>query len=142
MDRVAGGAVYIAEALLEGLCQLAADRDPARVAVPIATTSTAELDVDLPAAGYVFTHFYLPDAGRSVRAVFGVDLGIPPRSAPGLFLSHPDGRQGVSRRDDLREVVLVGVPPWEPADVNAFDRAGHRRPLSRVAVTLPDDVLP
>ncbi|NIS36997.1 MAG: hypothetical protein GWN07_39190, partial [Actinobacteria bacterium] len=66
----------------------------------------------LPTDGPVFTHLYLPEAGRSVRAVFGVDLGTPSGASPGVFLSHPTGPPELTRRDELREVALVAVPPW------------------------------
>lgn len=134
--------VYVAADLVEVLCELAADRDPDRVVVPLGATPAADLELPLPDDAAVFTHFYLPDTGRSVRAVFGVDLATPSGASPALFLSHPDGRQGVSRRDDLREVVLVGVPPWDVEDVAAFDRHGRRRPLEQVAVSLPEETPP
>ncbi len=134
--------VYVAADLLVALCELAADRDPDAVSVPLSTTAAAELDVGLPGGAGVFTHFYLPETGRSVRAVFGVDLATPSRTSPGIFISHPDGRRDVSRRDDLREVVLVAVPPWEPADVAAFDRRGRPRQLSRLDVTPPEESPP
>ena len=134
--------VHVAADLLRALCELAADRDPDRLTVPIAVTPAAELDVSLPPAVPVFTHFYLPDAGRSVRAVFGVDLGTPSGSAPGVFLSHPNGETDVTRRDDLREVVLVCVPPYRPDDVTAHDRRGRRRPLERHDVVLPEESPP
>lgn len=142
MEPVDDATVYVADALLDALCEFAADRDPDRVTVPLATTPASELDVDLHEEFPVFTHFYLPEAGGSVRAVFGVDLGTPAGASPGLFLSHPDGRHGVGRRDDLRQVIFVGVPPWDPADIRAFDRRGRRRPLTGLPVTLPDESPP
>lgn len=134
--------VHVAEDLLEVLCELAADRDPDRLSVPLAVTPATELDLELADDVPVFTHFYLPETGRSVRAVFGVDLGTPSRTTPGIFLSHPDGRREVTRRDDLREVVLVAVPPWTSDDVTAYDRRGRRRPLNRLDVTLPEETPP
>lgn len=134
--------VAVAADLLDALCALAADREPTPIAVPLAITPATDLDVDLAPETPVFTHFYLPDSGRSVRAVFGVDLGTPARTTPGIFLSHPDGRRSVSKHDDLREVVLVTVPPWEPAEVVAFDRRGRRRPLRRLDVTIPEETPP
>lgn len=128
--------------LLEALCELSADRDPDSVAVPLAATPASDLDVDIADGFPVFTHFYHPSTGRSVRAVFGVDLGIPARTTPGIFLSHPDGRRAVTRADELREVVLVSTPPWKPTDVAAFDRQGRRRPLHRFDITVPEDPLP
>lgn len=130
---------YVAADLLEALCELAADREPDPATVPLGVTPAEELGVDLPDGVGVFTHLYLPEAGRSVRAVFGVDLGTPAGRTPGLFLAHPDGRREVTREDDLREVVLVAVPPWEPEAVVAFDRRGRRRRLERLDVTLPEE---
>ncbi|MFB6353838.1 MAG: hypothetical protein ABEJ92_07100 [Halobacteriales archaeon] len=138
----ASAPVYVAAALLEALCDLAAERDPEPVSVPLGVTSAGSLDPEQDIEGPVFTHFYLPEAGRSVRAVFGVDLGTPSGASPGLFRSHPDGRLGVSKRDDLREVVFVAVPPWGPDDVAAFDRRGRRRPFERLDVTLPEESPP
>lgn len=134
--------VHVAADLLVALCELAADRDPTPISVPLAVTKAPELDVDLPPDTPVFTHFYLPGAGHSVRAVFGVDLGTPSRASPGIFLSHPDGRPAVTRRDELREVVLVAVPPWTTDDITAFDRGGRRRALRPVDVSLPEETPP
>lgn len=134
--------VHVAADLLEALCELAADRDPEAVTVPLAVTPASELDGSVTADGPVFTHFYLPETGRSVRAVFGVDLGTPSGTTPGIFLSHPDGRRELTKRDELREVVLVAVPPWDPSAVVAFDRRGRRRPLRSVDVALPEESPP
>jgi hypothetical protein len=43
------------------------------------------------------------------------------------------GELGVSKTDDLHEVVLVAVPPWTREDVAAFDRSGRRLELRIVA---------
>lgn len=134
--------VYVATDLLEALCELAADRDPDRFSVPLAVTPAEELDVELGDDEAVFTHFYLPDTGRSVRAVFGMDLGTPSGATPGIFLAHPDGRRALTRRDDLREVVLVAVPPWTLEDVTAYDRRGRRRPLRSLDLALPEESPP
>lgn len=142
MPSSAGEPVFVAADLLEALCELAADRDPDAVSVPLAVTLAAELDDAAPAEGPVFTHFYLPDTGRSVRAVFGVDLGTPSGATPGIFLSHPDGRRELTKRDELREVVFIAVPPWNPSAVVAFDRRGRRRPLRSVDVAVPEESPP
>jgi hypothetical protein len=91
----------------------------------------------------VFTHFYLPSAGSSVNAVFGVDLGTPVAQTAGRFVSHPQGRLDVSKRDDLHAVVFVAVPPWDDDSVAAFDRHGARQDLSILDVEPPaeDSVL-
>lgn len=134
--------VYVAADLLAVLCELAADREPDPLTVPLAVTPADELDDAGPASGPVFTHFYLPETGRSVRAVFGVDLGTPAGTTPGVFLAHPDGRRELTKRDELREVVLVAVPPWDADAVVAFDRRGRRRPLERVDVSIPEETPP
>lgn len=142
MAESAGDAVYVAADLLEALCELAAERDPDRVSVPLGVTSSDQLEGAEPVDGAVFTHFYLPDTGRSVRAVFGVDLGTPSGSTPGIFLGHPDGRRELTKRDELRQVCFVAVPPWEPTEVEAFDRRGRRRPLQVLDVTIPEESIP
>ena len=85
----------------------------------------------------VFTDFYLPETGESVNAVFGVDLSTPAGQTQGRFVSHPRGEQGVSRTDDLHEVVFVAVPPWEPESLAAFSRDGVRKSLERLAGAPP-----
>ena len=142
MERSAGGPVAVATDLLEVLCELAADRDPESLTVPLGVSPVAEFDVSNLETDVVFTHFYLPETGRSVRAVFGIDLGTPSGATPGIFLAHPDGRQELTKRDELREVSFVAVPPWEPEAVLAFDRRGHRRPLHVLDITLPEESLP
>ncbi|MFB6362165.1 MAG: hypothetical protein ABEH59_12705 [Halobacteriales archaeon] len=142
MAEPAGEAVYIAGDLLEALCELAAERDPDRVSVPLGVTQSDQLEGAERAEGAVFTHFYLPDTGRSVRAVFGVDLGTPSGFTPGIFLGHPDGRRELTKRDELRQVCFVSVPPWAPTEVDAFDRRGRRRPLQVLDVTLPEESVP
>lgn len=130
--------VYLTRALLEVLLETAAEREPERLTVGLDVTPAGGIDgLELPAETPVFTHFYLPEAGRSVRAVFGVDLGTPPGRTPGLFLSHPDGDYELTRRDDLREVVFVAVPPWEESSVVAFGRDGRRREATVVDAEPP-----
>jgi hypothetical protein len=117
--------VYITTGLRETLLRLAREADPDEVAVPVAVSRADEIQgADLPADTPVFTHFYMPEAGHSVRAVFGVDLGTPPHSTQGLFVSHPHGPLRVTREDDLKEVVFVAVTPWDEDTFAAFDRRG------------------
>lgn len=92
-----------------------------------------DLDPDEP----VFTDLYLPSAGRSIDAVFGMDVSVPHGQAQGRFVSHPLGELSVSTTDDLHEVVLVAVPPWGRDDVAAFDRSGRRLELRIVAAAPP-----
>ena len=122
--------VYVTRGLLDALLGFAGDAEPEPVAASLDVTRAAAFEgLDLPPDAPVFTHFYLPEAGRSVSAVFGVDLSTPPGRTPGRFVSHPDGELDVRRSDDLREVVLVAIPPWDDASVAAFSRAGTRREL-------------
>lgn len=127
---------YITRALLTVLVELAADRDPTAVTVSLAVTPADELDASLPAEQAVFTDMYLPDTGGSVQAVFGMDLSTP--GAAGRFISHPDGRLALTKRDDLHEVVFVAVPPYDVEGVAAFDRSGSGQPIDIVDVEPPD----
>lgn len=132
--------VYITSGLLTALLEIAADRDPQNVSVALAVskanTITKEIDDpedgasgetisldDIPPDAAVFTDMYLPETGRSVTAVFGMDLSTP--GAAGRFISHPEGPLALTKRDDLHEVVFVAVPPYELSAVSAFDRSGN-----------------
>lgn len=132
------GVVYATRGLLDALLELARDRHPGELTVSVATAPAEEFgDVDLDPGTPVFTDLYLPDTGRSVAAVFGMDLGTP--RAEGRFLSHPDGYLGVRRTDDLHEVVLVAVPPYERSSVAAFDRRGGELPLDVLDAEPPQE---
>jgi hypothetical protein len=134
--------VYITAGLRDTLLRLARDAEPDDLAVPVAVTGAGEIDADgLPPETPVFTHFYMPDAGHSVTAVFGVDLGTPPRQTQGMFVSHPRGTFAVTKEDDLKEVVFVAVPPWDPDSFGAFDRRGERRELGVLDVEPPEEFL-
>lgn len=128
--------VYATAGLLGALLELAGDRDPRSITVSLAVTAADELDVDLPGDATVYTDFYLPDAGGSVQAVFGMDLGTP--SGQGRFVSHPDGTLRLTPTDDLHEVVFVAVPPYETESVAAFERSGRRLALEVVDVDPPE----
>lgn len=135
--------VRVTRGLLDILLEKAADRDPAEVTIELAVTPAGEFeDLDLPDEAPVFTTFYLPDAGRSIEAVFGSNLATPSGEAPGLFVSHPDGSLSLSRTDDFREVVFVAVPPWEQASIAAFGRDGRRRDLEVLDAEPPQESLP
>jgi hypothetical protein len=131
--------VYATRGLLDALLELARDHEPDRLTVSIATTPSGELgeDVGLDPGTPVFTDLYLPTAGRSVSAVFGMDLGTP--RAQGRFLSHPDGYLGVRQTDDLHGVVLVAVPPYDRSSVAAFDRRGEGLALDVLDVEPPQE---
>lgn len=135
--------VYITSGLLEILLEQAADREPESVRIGLAVTPASEFDdVALPPETAVFTTFYLPDAGRAIEAVFGSGLATPAGQTPGLFVSHPDGSQTLSRTDDLREIVFVAIPPWDRDSIAAYGRDGRRRDLDVLDVEPPDESLP
>ncbi|WP_132059976.1 MPN domain-containing protein [Halorussus amylolyticus] len=138
--------VYATWGLVTALLELAADAEPDALSVALAVTPAAELEgasgappdsADVPADAPVLTHFYPPDAGESLNAVFGVDLSIPAGQTQGRFVSHPDGNLGVTKADDLARAVLVAVPPWEESSLAAFDRSGRRQPLEVVDAEPP-----
>ncbi|WP_247002199.1 hypothetical protein [Halosolutus gelatinilyticus] len=139
--------VYVTQALVDVLLDLASGADPDRVTTGVSVTPAGDLDGTdadaLPPETPVFTDFFLPDPGNSVNAVFGVDLTTPVRQAQGQFVSHPLRELEVTKRDDLAEVIFVAVPPWE-LDENsfgAFDRTGARQPLDVVDARAPDQSL-
>lgn len=135
--------VYATRGLIDALLERARERDPEPTTIKLGVTPAGELDgVGLGPETPVFTHLYLPDAGQSVAAVFGVDLSTPSGRTPGLFVSHPDGVTEIKRTDDLREVVLVAVPPWESDDVVAIGRDGTRQDLTLLDVEPPEESLP
>lgn len=143
--------LYLTRGLADTLLRLAADREPEAVTVPIAVSAAGDLDGDdLDGADFdgadsddadtpVFTHFYMPRDGDSVTAVFGVDLGTPVGQTQGVFVSHPRGDPGVSKSDELREVVFVAVPPWDHESLTAYDRRGRRREFSILEVEPPEE---
>ena len=135
--------VHATTGLLDALLEAARRREPERLTVGLAVTRAGAFpELDLPADTPVFTDFYLPDAGRSVEAVFGVDLGTPSGQTPGLIVSHPNGVLALERTDDLREVVIVAVPPWDRDAVAAFGRDGSPRDLDLVDAELPEESIP
>lgn len=128
--------------LLSVLCERAAEEDPEEANVVLDATAAGDLDGDTDALDPttpVLTHFYLPSAGASVSAVFGMDLGRPGGRA--RFVSHPDGARGLSEEDDLAARVLVAVPPYEPSDVRVYDRRGRRQSLRIVDAQPPEERL-
>ena len=127
---------YATEALVDALLELAGERDPDGLTVALAVTPAKELDVDLPPETPVFTDFYLPDTGKSVSAVFGMDLGTP-RSAA-RFLSHPDGDPRPRQTDDFHQLLFVAVPPYDRGSLRVFDRSSRPQELSLLDVVPPD----
>ena len=121
---------------------MARDAEPNDVTISLAVTEAAELpDADLDPETPVFTDFYLPSAGGSVNAVFGMDLGTPAGQTQGRFVSHPDGYMGVSKLDDLHEVIFVAIPPWDTDNFGAFDRSGRTVEVEILDVEPPEESL-
>lgn len=138
--------VYITQALVDVLLDLASDGDPNRVTTGVSITPAGELEgaaTGLRPETPVFTDFYLPDPGNAVNAVFGVDLSTPARQAQGQFVSHPVRELEVTKRDDLAEVIFVAVPPWklDERSFAAFDRRGERQSLEVIDAQPPDQSL-
>ncbi|MFB6088035.1 MAG: hypothetical protein ABEJ85_05890 [Haloarculaceae archaeon] len=132
--------VYATEGLVETLLRLAREREPESVTISLSVTPADEIaEADLPPETPVFTHFYLPAAGGSVNAVFGMDLGTPVGQTQGRFVSHPMGELSVSETDDLHEMMFVAVPPWDRESLAAFDRSGNRQPLTVLEVEPPEE---
>ena len=134
--------VYVTRGLVETLLRMAREAEPGDVTISLAVTRAAELpEADLDPETPVFTDFYLPSAGSSVNAVFGMDLGTPAGQTQGRFVSHPDGYMGVSKLDDLHEVIFVAIPPWEPDSFGAFDRSGRTVDVEILDIEPPEESL-
>jgi len=134
--------VYVTRGLVETLLRMAREAEPNDVTISLAVTQAEELpDADLAPETPVFTDFYLPSAGSSVNAVFGMDLGTPAGQTHGRFVSHPDGYMGVSKLDDLHEVIFVAIPPWDSDSFGAFDRSGRKREVEILDVEPPEESL-
>ncbi|MFC3957115.1 hypothetical protein [Halovivax cerinus] len=136
--------VYATAGMVEALLDLASEAQPDRVSTGISTVSAGDLEGEeatvLPAETPVFAEYLIPDPGNSLTHVFGVELSTPNRNTQGRFLSHPDGVLDLTLRDDLAAVVIVAVPPWNPADdsLAAFDRSGERLPLELIDAEPPE----
>jgi hypothetical protein len=124
--------VHVTAGLVEALLDRARAADPEAANVVLDATPAGAFDGDLGVDDDrpVLTHLYLPEAGESVRAVFGVDLGRPAGRGTARFVSHPRGPFALTREDDLAAVVLVAVPPWEAESLGAFARSGRRLSLA------------
>ncbi|ADQ67292.1 hypothetical protein GL213_08590 [Halogeometricum borinquense] len=135
--------VFITRGLHDALLDMASDAEPERVTVVLAATPAEafEDDLDVDPETPVLTHFYLPDAGKSVRAVFGVDLGTPAGRGRARFVSHPQGPDEPTREDDFAAAILVAVPPWDESSVSAFDRSGKQLSLDVVEAEPPTESL-
>jgi hypothetical protein len=137
--------VYVTSGLVEVLLDIASDAEPEPVNVVLASSTVSELafegarPTELADEESVLTHFYLPDAGRPVREVFGVDLGTPAGRGRARFVSHPQGPRELTERDDFAAVVLLAVPPWD--SLVAFDRSGARVDVDVLAAAPPHESL-
>lgn len=132
--------LYVTRGLVTTLLRLAREHDPGTTTIPLAVTPAGEIpEADLAPETPVFTHFYMPNSGGSVSAVFGVDLGTPVGQTQGRFVSHPRGDLRLSKRDDLHEVVFVAVPPWEEDSLAAFDRSGREQTYTVLDVEPPEE---
>ncbi|RDZ55440.1 hypothetical protein DEQ92_01100 [Haloferax sp. Atlit-6N] len=139
-DRTTDGAVdeserqrvHVTRGLVDVLLDMAEEAEPTSVNLVLAPTAAGEFDDDdlgLDPETPVLTHFYMAEAGQSVSAVFGMDLGTPAGRGRARFLTHPQGPFELTERDDLAAVVLLAVPPWERRTLAAFDRAGRKLKL-------------
>ncbi len=138
--------IYLTVGLRDTLLRLAREAEPESVTIPIAVTTAGDLPDaegpegdELAADTPVFTHFYMPRDRDSVTAVFGVDLGTPVGQTQGRFVSHPQGDLSVSTTDDLHEIVVVAVPPWDEGSIAVFDRSGRRREMAVLDVEPPEE---
>ncbi|WP_188974667.1 MPN domain-containing protein [Halocalculus aciditolerans] len=150
-DSAARDRVFVARPLLDVLLEFGSDTDPQRLSVALATEDARDLvpsaasttsDValaDLDSDQSVYAEFFLPDAGRSVENVFGVNLSTPPGRTRGRFVTHPDGNPDLAATDDLSVRVLVATPPYDVENVRAYDRSGRRIELVVVAADAPDE---
>lgn len=135
--------VYATRALVDVVCELAADAEPGSVSIRLAATRAGDLQpadggIGLDPDTRVLSDFYFPDAGDALTRVFGVDLAAPTGQTAGRFVSHPDGNPDVTVTDDLHALVLVAVPPWDADSVRAHDRSGTRQDLVLVDAEPPD----
>jgi proteasome lid subunit RPN8/RPN11 len=135
--------VFITRGLHDALLDMASEAEPERVTVVLATTTAGEFEEELDVASEtpVLSHFYMPEAGQSVRAVFGMDLGTPAGRGRAKFVSHPQGPAEPTREDDFAAAVLVAVPPWDAESVAAFDRSGKRLSLDVLDADPPQESL-
>ncbi|SDM77544.1 hypothetical protein SAMN04487949_2562 [Halogranum gelatinilyticum] len=135
--------IYVTRGLVDVLLDLAEDAEPNALDITLASTPARnfESDLDLDPETPVLTHFYLPDAGRSVGAVFGMDLGTPAGSGKARFITHPQGKLVVTKRDHLAAVMLLAVPPWDERSYAAFDRSGRQLDLSVLDAEPPQESL-
>ncbi len=134
---------YITRGLATALLEFAEEAEPESFSAGLGTTPAGEFEAELglPAETPVFTHFYHPDAGQSVRAVFGMDFSTPAGRTEGRFVSHPQGELKVEITDDLHATIFVAVPPWGPNQLAAFGRRSRRQSLELIDAEPPVETL-
>ncbi|WP_380677297.1 hypothetical protein [Salinigranum sp. GCM10025319] len=135
--------IYVTTGLLDVLLDMSEAAEPDPVSVVLTPTPAGEFDADLGIGSEtpVLTHFYLPDAGQSVTAVFGLDLSTPAGRGRARFHAHPQGPREPTKRDDFAAAVLVAVPPWDRTAVRAYDRSGSRLAVREVDAVPPEETL-
>lgn len=135
--------VHITRGLATALLEFAETAEPEAFSAGLGTTPVGEFEagLDLPSDAPVFTHFYHPDAGGSVRAVFGMDFSTPAGRTRGRFVSHPQGELTVELTDDLHATMFVAVPPWGLDELAAFGRRGERLSLDLIEAEPPVETL-
>jgi hypothetical protein len=135
--------VHITSGLLDVLLDMSEAAEPDALSVVLTPTPADEFEADLglDAETPVLTHFYLPDAGQSVNAVFGLDLSTPAGRGRARFHAHPQGPREPTKRDDFAAAVLVAVPPWTRETVRAYGRTGDRLDVAVVDADPPEETL-
>ncbi|WP_225317740.1 MULTISPECIES: hypothetical protein [Haloferax] len=135
--------IHVTRGLVEVLLDMAEAAEPQETNLVLAPTPAGDFDDDLgiDPETPVLTHFYMAEAGGSVSAIFGVDLGTPAGRGRARFITHPQGPFELTERDDLAAVVLLAVPPWDEETLAAFDRAGRKLDLVVVDAEPPEEEL-
>ena len=135
--------IHVTRGLVEVLLDMAEDAEPTAMNLVLAPTPAGDFETDLgiDPETPVLTHFYMAEAGGSVNAIFGIDLGTPAGRGRARFITHPQGPFELTERDDLAAVVLLAVPPWEESTFAAFDRAGRKLDLVVLDAEPPEEEL-
>nr|WP_303651892.1 hypothetical protein [Halovenus rubra] len=120
--------------------RLAEESDPDKRTIPLAVTRAEKLpQTSLSDETPVFTHFYMSSKGDALNAIFGVDMKTPAAQTPGIFVSHPISELEVTKKDDLREIVFIAVPPWSTDSFKVFDRKGNEQDLTLLDIEPPQE---
>jgi hypothetical protein len=135
--------IHVTSALLDVLLDMSETAEPESVSVVLTSTPAGafDADLDLDPETPVLTHFYLPEAGQSVTAVFGLDLSTPAGRGRARFHAHPQGPNRPTKRDDFAAAVIVAVPPWSRSEIRAYDRSGGRLAVEEVDAEPPEETL-